>query len=107
MEIYQIDNFVNGWFIGDFEPSLFKNPHVEVALKTYLKGEKESSHKQLIATELTVVVEGRIRMGSIYLSDGQIVKVNPNEFCDFEAVENCKLICVKFPSIPADKVLQI
>jgi hypothetical protein len=105
MKSEELNNFHLGWFVGNFEPSLFKNQHVEIAVKHFSKGETEPSHKQLVATELTVVISGSIRMNDKFFTDGEIVIIPPGEYADFEAIEDSSLVCVKFPSIPEDKVL--
>lgn len=105
MKSEKLSDFHLGWFVGNFEPSLLKNQHVEIAVKHFAKGETEPSHKQLVATELTVVVSGKIKMNDEFFSNGEIVIIPPGEYANFEALEDSSLVCVKFPSIPEDKVL--
>lgn len=101
----QIENFRNGWFIGDFEPSLIKTKDFEVCVKEFREGETESLHYQRIATEITVVISGEVRMGENLLKEGELLVIHPGEVCDFEALTDCKVLGIKFPSIPQDKVL--
>lgn len=105
MDFHHISDFVNGWFIGNFYPTLHNTTEFEVCLKVYKSGEKEPNHAQKIGTEITVVISGRIRMNSYYFSQGDIIVIKPQEASDFEAVSDCSLICVKFPSSPSDKYL--
>ena len=37
-EIDSLDNMVNGWFVGNFNPSILKNTDTEVAIKKYNRG---------------------------------------------------------------------
>ena len=37
MNIYNIQNYKGGWFIGDFEPTVFKTKDFEVCFKTHKK----------------------------------------------------------------------
>ena len=106
MIISNLTDFPKGWIIGDFNPSLFLNKNVEVSVKYFKSGDLEPSHKQLIATEITVVVSGKIRMKDLILVEGQIATIPPGEFADFEALTACSLVCLKYPSIPSDKVLE-
>ena len=106
MDKIKISDFVGGWFVGDFEPSLFKNQHVEVGVKFFQTGDTELSHKQILATEITVVSEGCVRIGDLILGVGEILVIPPGEYADFEALTDGSLTCVKFPSIPSDKVLE-
>ena len=41
-----------GWFVGDFEPSVFKNPFFEVAHHQHKKGSPHQRHTHKVTTEL-------------------------------------------------------
>jgi hypothetical protein len=105
METYNIDDFFKGWIIGNFSPSLHRNSDFEIAVKFFTKGEIEAAHKQLIATEITVVIEGEVRLGNAYFTRGDVISIPPNEVADFESITNSSLVCIKFPSMPNDKVV--
>jgi len=105
MEIARLSEFTNGWFLGNFNPSLFKSEDFEVCVKNFKKGEIEAPHFQRIATEVTVVLSGSVRMGKHILQVDDILTVYKDEVCDFEALTDCKVLGVKFPSLPDDKVL--
>ena len=106
MDKLNITDFIGGWFVGDFEPSLFKNQSLEAGVKFFSKGDTELSHKQILATEITVVSSGRVRIGNQILERGEMLIIYPGEYADFEALTDGSLTCVKFPSIPSDKVLE-
>ena len=107
MEISQLENMFKGWFIGDFEPSLYKTNDVEVGVKYYKEGDYEPSHFHKIATEFTVILDGRVEMnGNIYES-GSILKILPNESTDFKALTNVKTVVVKIPGASNDKYQNI
>ena len=40
MNSYKLEDFTKGWFIGNFEPTLF-NDDFEVGIKEYKSGDKE------------------------------------------------------------------
>lgn len=94
-----------GWFIGNFDPSLYKTNNFEVAYKLYKSGDKESSHFHRIATEFTVVVSGKIKMFNQIFVKGDIVIVEPNESTCFEALENSETFVIKVPGVNNDKYL--
>ena len=106
MKVHKLGDFTGGWVIGDFSPSLFVNSSVEVAIKRFTLADVEPSHKQLVSTEITIVIEGRIKMGSQVLSTNDVAVIEPGEYADFEALEHSVVVCIKFPSIPGDKVLE-
>ena len=103
MRKYSLNDFTKGWIVGDFSPSLHKNPHVEVSVKKFKAGDVEKSHMQKISTEITIIVTGTIRLGDNYFLQNDVVDIPPLEFADFEAITDCDLVCIKFPSIASDK----
>lgn len=105
MRVEQLKNMKAGWFIGNFEPSLFKTNDCEVAVKTYKKGDKESKHYHKIATEYTVIIKGKVRMFDHIYEEGDIVVVDPGDATDFEALEDAMNVVVKMPGANNDKYL--
>ena len=77
----------------------------EIAVKWFKAGEKEPLHKQIVATEITVVIEGEIRLGDKIFVQGDLITIPPGEFAAFESITDSVLVCVKTPSLPDDKVL--
>jgi len=105
MKLAKLSEFTNGWFLGNFNPSLFKNEDFEVCVKNCKKGDVEAAHFQRVATEVTVVLSGTVRMGDHILQVDDILTIYKDEVCDFEALSDCKVLGIKFPSLPEDKVL--
>lgn len=106
MELSKLDDMIRGWFVGGFEPTLFKTTDVEVAVQRFKSGEKEAAHCHKIATEITVIVSGRARMAGKEIISGDIVKIAPGEFTDFEALEDTVTVVVKLPGALNDKYLK-
>ena len=77
---------IRGWFVGDFEPTAYRTSDVEVAIKHYAAGESEERHVHKIATELTAVVSGSVRMDGQELHAGDILTLSPGEPSDFLAI---------------------
>lgn len=100
-----IDNYVKGWLVGDFEPALFNSKDIEVSIKYYKAGDKESSHVHKIATEYTIVVSGKVAMNDKVYNSKDIIKVKPGEYTDFESLENSITLVIKTPSVLGDKYL--
>jgi hypothetical protein len=105
MRRYKLDEMTRGWFVGDFEPTAHRSSEVEVAIKHYVAGDTEPRHVHKIATELTAVVSGTVRMDGHDLCVGQILEVAPGEPCDFLAVTDAVVVAVKLPAAPGDKFL--
>jgi len=105
MKKFNLSNMTKGWFVGDFSPTLLKTRDVEVAVKKYIKGDTEEKHYHKLATEITVVVSGRIMMNSVEYKEGDIIIIEPYEASDFEALEDSVNTVVKFPGANNDKYI--
>ncbi len=106
MKTAKLEDMIKGWFVGNFEPTLLRTNDVEVAVKSYKKGDYEEKHYHKIATELTVIVKGRVRMNGIEYKEGDIIVMEPNEATDFECLEDgTQNVVVKIPGANDDKYL--
>lgn len=105
MKVDNIKRFVKGWFVGNFEPTLIKTGEVEVAYKTYEKGEKEEAHFHKLATEVTLIVKGKVKMNDEIYNEGSIIVIEPNDVTDFEALEDSANLVVKYPGASDDKYI--
>lgn len=105
MNSAKLQDMVGGWFVGAFNPSALKTDACEVAVKKYKAGAKEESHYHSIATELTLVLSGRIRMCGKEWCDGDIVVLAPKDVTDFEAITDVISVVVKVPGVLNDKYL--
>ena len=106
MKTAKLKDMTKGWFIGNFQPTLLKTNDVEVAVKTYAKGDYEEQHYHKIATEYTVIVSGRVKMNGVEYRAGDIVVMEPGESTDFECLEDGTMnVVVKIPGANNDKYL--
>lgn len=103
MKVEHLDEFTKGWFVGNFSPSLYKTNDVEVAIKKYHGGEKEGAHYHKIATEITVIISGTVKMNGVVYHEGDIVVMEPGDITDFEAISDVVNVVVKIPGANFDK----
>lgn len=101
----RLEAMVKGWFAGPFEPAVLALAGCEVAVKHYRAGEREAAHVHRLATEVTVVVSGRIRMAGREWQAGDIVVLEPGEATGFEALTDAVNVVVKAPAVLGDKYL--
>ena len=83
MKKYQLNQMTKGWFVGDFSPTIIKTQAVEVGVKEYRKNDYEATHHHKVATEITVIVSGKVRMNGELYSAGDIIVIEPGEATDF------------------------
>lgn len=105
MKVDQLSQMVKGWFVGGFSPAVVQTNDVEVAVKSYKAGESEAMHHHKVATEVTVIVSGRVRMCGREFGPGDIVTLQPNEPTEFEALTDAVNVVVKLPGAANDKYL--
>ena len=99
----RLESMVKGWFVGAFSPTALSTEACEVAVKRYHAGEKEGGHYHKVATEVTLVLSGEVRMVGQIWRDGDIITLSAGETTDFEALTDAVTVVVKAPSIAGDK----
>lgn len=99
----RLDEMVRGWFVGDFEPTVLRTGAAEVGVRRYRAGDREDRHHHRVATEVTAVVSGRVRMNDATYEAGDVVVVEPSEATDFEALTDAVTVVVKVPGARDDK----
>ncbi|EGG0462163.1 hypothetical protein IDR50_000656 [Campylobacter lari] len=105
MEIFGLQDMIRGWFVGNFDPSVVKTDLVEVGVKSYKKDDYEDKHYHKIATEITVIIEGKVQMGSKIYAKNDIIVIYPKESTDFKALEDTITVVVKIPGANEDKYM--
>lgn len=105
MKSDRLENMFKGWFVGNFTPTVLSTEACEVALKEYKAGEKEEAHYHKIATEITLIISGKVKMNDKVWTDGDIIRLEPNEITNFEAVTDTLTVVVKTPGAQDDKYI--
>jgi quercetin dioxygenase-like cupin family protein len=106
MKKTKLQDMIKGWFIGNFEPTLYETNAVEAAVKTYKKGDYDAKHYHKIATEITVIINGKVRMNGADYAAGDIILMKPNEATDFECLEDdTQNVVIKIPGANDDKYI--
>ncbi len=105
MKIHNIEDFTKGWIVGNFDPVVYKNPHVEVAHHFHEKGFVGEKHTHKIGTELTYIVRGSLVASGEKLITGDMFIYYPEEVACVEFLEDTDLIVIKWPSVADDKYM--
>ncbi len=105
MKVFHLDEMVKGWFVGNFNPTVLSTNDVEVAVKKYKAGDYESSHYHKVATEITVITDGQVKMNGVTYGSGSIIVIEPNQATDFLALTDVTTTVVKYPGANDDKYL--
>jgi quercetin dioxygenase-like cupin family protein len=103
MQVQKLSSMIKGWFVGNFEPSVYKTNDCEVAIKEYTAGDYEEAHYHKIAKEITVILNGEVEMNRIKYVSGDIIILEPGEPSDFLALTEVTSVVVKIPGANNDK----
>jgi hypothetical protein len=103
VKISHLDDMVGGWFMGDFSPAVLRTSAVEIACKHYKAGDVDQCHIHKIATELTLLVSGRVTLNGVEIHPGQIVTTSPGEPAEFRVLQDAITVVVKTPGVVGDK----
>lgn len=107
MKKFSHGDMTGGWFVGNFLPVAFRTADCEVAVKHYSQGDQEAKHFHKVATEITMVISGSVRMCDAEFHAGDIVVLEPGEATDFLALTDAVNVVVKVPGAKADKYLSL
>lgn len=104
MEIIDCNNF-NGWFVGDFKPSLITTNKIEFGFKKIPKNTKPDYHFHKFKTEYTILIEGLILCESIdkIVKPINCIKLHPLEKNDQFFLEDSLIMIINSPSVKNDK----
>jgi len=102
MEIRNLSEFNNGWFLGFFDKSIIRTSDFEVAYHIY-QPHIAAPHIHKISTEINLIIRGRMKVGEDILGPTDIFIFRPEEHSDIEFLEETELVIVKMPSVPNDK----
>jgi hypothetical protein len=105
MKKENLKDFIKGWFIGNFYPTLIATNNVEVAIKKYKAGDYESAHYHKLATEITAIVFGEVEMNGIKYVADDIIVIEPLDKTDFKCLTDVVTVVVKYPGANNDKYI--
>ena len=104
MEIINCSN-LNGWFVGDFSPTIITSSKLEFGYKRILKNHSPDYHFHKIKTEYTILLEGKIflEFSKKIINPITCIKLNPFEKNDQYFLEDSLILIINSPSIKNDK----
>lgn len=103
MDHFKLDEMIGGWLVGDFEPSVLRTKSVEIGIKRFKKGEYFEAHYHKIADEITVIIDGIVRVNGVEYGKNDIIVQHRFEKSDFKVLTDTVILAVKWPSAKDDK----
>lgn len=98
-----LNEFVRGWIIGDFEPSVLRTKDLDFGVEFFRKGDKHLPHYHKICTEYVIIVSGEHILGEKAYKKGDICIIRPYESFNYECVKTGAVAVVKVPTGKGDK----
>jgi hypothetical protein len=105
MIIDNIKNFYNGWFVGSFKPTIHNTENFEVGFKKHKKGEFVEPHYHKIATEINLLVRGKMIIQDTELNSGDIFILKPYEIANPIFLEDSEILVIKTSTGINDKFI--
>lgn len=105
MRNFKLIDFIKGWIVGDFEPSIIKTDQFEFGLKKYSSGDREDKHYHEVAQEITIAVSGKFEMNGKIIGEGDIILLDRKEPAEFKCLEDGYTAVIKLPSVKNDKYI--
>ena len=104
MKVLNTD-YLSGWYIGSFEPSLVSSNEIEVGTKLVPAGTRPDYHYHKIKREITVVLSGSIKLESSgeIVTSGSAIILEPFEKNDQIFLEDTLILVINTPSAQSDK----
>lgn len=96
----------SGWFVGNFNPTAYSTPDVEVNYRIHPKDQQWDVHYHTKVTEINLLVRGKMTIQDQELNSGDIFIIEPWEITDPVFLEDCEIICVKMPSSNDKKLIK-
>lgn len=104
MRVIYGKSFKGGWFIGNFEPTIYKTDQFEVCYKVHEKDEVWDVHFHK-GIEINYLMHGEMIIQGKKLNAGDVFVLDPYEISDAKFLKRCEIIVVKIPSDPSDKYI--
>ena len=102
----KLNDFIQGWLVGDFEPHIIRRDDLEVGIKKLAKGFVDAAHYHRNSTEFNVLIAGKIKLESgQVLEEGEIFSYEPLEIAKCEALEESIVLVIRDGSGVGDKYL--
>lgn len=103
MKTWKLDQFYKGWIYGAFQPSIHFDKNTEVGIHYYKQGEVAPPHYHKKATEINIIISGKLIENEVVFRAQDIFVLSPGELSDTEFLEDTVIVVIKTPSVPGDK----
>ena len=100
----KLDNYISGWIVGNFCPTLVNRSDIEISIKTFHQYEYSGFFYRRRDTEYVIVIEGCIVSNGVKYGKGDILVISPSEIIDLFPIVETVCALIKTPGGKTDKV---
>lgn len=104
-ELVQLNKYIRGWLIGDFEPNIKRTTNYEIGILNHKQNEKWGFHYHEKTTELNILLSGEMIINNIQIKKYTIFIFEKNMISCPLFLTDCVVLCIKIPSFPNDKTI--
>jgi dTDP-glucose pyrophosphorylase len=101
--IYECNDFVRGWFMGDFTPSICKTKEFEIGYLHHKKNERWDYHYHKESTEYNILIKGEMLINNIIMKENDLFVIQKNQIACPQFLQDCRVLCIKIPHVKNDK----
>jgi dTDP-glucose pyrophosphorylase/mannose-6-phosphate isomerase-like protein (cupin superfamily) len=100
-----INEYVRGWLIGDFEPCIKKTTNYEIGVLRHKQGEKWDFHYHKDVREINILLSGEMVINNVSVKKDTIFIFEKGMISCPLFFTDCVVLCIKVPSVPGDKLI--
>ena len=105
MNDVKLSDFLGGWLVGSFSPSLFSRDDIEVGVKTLTLGFVDEAHYHKESNEYNVLLRGSLLQNGVVIKEGSIFIFRPGEISKVSAITDSLILVIRDGSGVGDKYL--
>ena len=103
MNDVKLRDFVGGWLVGSFSPSLFSRDDIEVGVKILTKGFVDEAHYHKESNEYNVLLKGSLMQNGVVIEEGSILLFRSGEIAKVSAITDALILVIRDGSGVGDK----
>lgn len=101
---WNITDFIRGWIIGNFIPSIIETDAFELGILKHKKDEKWPFHYHSYMTEINLLLDGEMILNNKKIIKNELFIIDKNQIaCPF-FLTDVTVLCIKTPSVKNDKI---
>jgi hypothetical protein len=103
--IIDLNKYLRGWIIGNFDPNIIKTTDFEIGILQHKQNESWGFHYHSETKEINILLSGEMLINNVYIKKHTIFIFEKNMISCPLFLTDCTVLCIKLPSLPNDKYI--